>query len=168
VSQRLCCTGKGLLAADESEIDRKTLAKYNIANTEDNRRAYRECSSGQRDRDYISGVILFDEHSIRMPQMVRRFSGVERCRNHAGSSRSGHIEMPGSLMRSSRRDAKVLLPPQRIRADGCDVCKMASVITISAGGTPTDANLRQNAKISRRTRKPARKRGSYRSWSRKY
>jgi fructose-bisphosphate aldolase class I len=56
--------GKGLLAADESfgSIE-KRFAAINVESSEDNRRDYREMLLRTTDamRDYISGVILFDE-----------------------------------------------------------------------------------------------------------
>jgi fructose-bisphosphate aldolase class I len=56
--------GKGLLAADESfgSIE-KRFAAINVESTEENRRDYREMLLRTTDamRDYISGVILFDE-----------------------------------------------------------------------------------------------------------
>src|SRR4051812_12575845 len=54
---------KRILAADgSSNTIEKRFAKFNIENTEDNRRAYREMFFRTPDiGNYISGVILFDE-----------------------------------------------------------------------------------------------------------
>ena len=64
IAKRMMAPGKGLLAADESTgtIQRRFDA-IGVANTEDNRRAYRELlfRSGATLREYIGGVILFDE-----------------------------------------------------------------------------------------------------------
>jgi fructose-bisphosphate aldolase class I len=61
---RMLTPGKGLLAADESfgSIE-KRFAAINVESSEDNRRDYREMLLRTTDamRDYISGVILFDE-----------------------------------------------------------------------------------------------------------
>src|SRR5688572_31609243 len=63
IAQALVARGKGILAADEST---PTIAKrfepIGVASTEETRRAYREAlftTPGLR--DFISGVILFDE-----------------------------------------------------------------------------------------------------------
>jgi len=56
--------GKGLLAADESTgTIQKRFDKIGVANTEDNRRDYRELlfRTDTAMREHISGVILFDE-----------------------------------------------------------------------------------------------------------
>ena len=56
-------TGKGILAADESNTTAgKRLASINIENTEENRRLYRELFLGTEEiKQYLSGVILYDE-----------------------------------------------------------------------------------------------------------
>src|SRR5450631_2963126 len=56
--------GKGILAADESTgTIQKRFDAIGVANTEDNRRDYREMlfRAGKTMREHISGVILFDE-----------------------------------------------------------------------------------------------------------
>ena len=64
VAHNMVAPGKGILAADESS---GTIAKrfeaINVANTEDNRRDYRELlfRSTQAMKEHVSGVILFDE-----------------------------------------------------------------------------------------------------------
>ena len=56
--------GKGILAADESTATiGKRFADINLANEEENRRAYRDLlfSAPEELNTYISGVILYDE-----------------------------------------------------------------------------------------------------------
>src|SRR5436190_4715929 len=62
-AQALVAPGKGILAADESEPTiKKRFEKLGIANTEENRRAYRDMLfSTPGFSNFISGVILFDE-----------------------------------------------------------------------------------------------------------
>jgi fructose-bisphosphate aldolase class I len=62
-ARAICTPGHGILAADESTgTIGKKFAGYNIENTEDNRRAYRELLfTTEGLNKYISGVILFDE-----------------------------------------------------------------------------------------------------------
>lgn len=62
-AQALVAPGKGILAADESHPTiKKRFDKLGIANTEENRRAYREMLfSTPAISKHISGVILYDE-----------------------------------------------------------------------------------------------------------
>lgn len=70
---KLVADNKGILAADESfDTIGKRFAKYNIENTEENRRIYRELLFTTPDAEhFISGVIMFDE-------TIRQHSGDGR------------------------------------------------------------------------------------------
>ncbi len=63
IAKKMCARGKGILAADESTgTIAKRFKSINIENLEENRLSFRQSlfnSSGMR--DYIGGVILFDE-----------------------------------------------------------------------------------------------------------
>ena len=64
IAHRMVAPGKGILAADESTGSiEKRFASINIPNTEENRRDYREMLFSSREalKNYVSGVILFDE-----------------------------------------------------------------------------------------------------------
>jgi len=64
IAIRMVAPGKGILAADESTgTIQKRFDKIGVANTEDNRRDYRELlfRTEKAMREHISGVILFDE-----------------------------------------------------------------------------------------------------------
>lgn len=64
IAQKMVADGKGILAADESTgTIQKRFDAIGVENTEDNRRDYRELMfrTTPAMRDYISGVILFDE-----------------------------------------------------------------------------------------------------------
>jgi fructose-bisphosphate aldolase class I len=64
IAKKMVAPGKGLLAADESTgTIQKRFDKIGVANTEDNRRDYRELlfRTDTAMRAHISGVILFDE-----------------------------------------------------------------------------------------------------------
>ncbi|MFI5012292.1 MAG: class I fructose-bisphosphate aldolase [Hyphomicrobiales bacterium] len=64
VAQSMVVPGKGILAADESSgTIQKRFEAIGVANTEDNRRDYRELlfRSTQAMKQHVSGVILFDE-----------------------------------------------------------------------------------------------------------
>src|SRR5579871_5625610 len=64
IATKMVAKGKGILAADESTgTIQKRFDKIGVANTEDNRRDYRELlfRSQVAMKEHISGVILFDE-----------------------------------------------------------------------------------------------------------
>jgi fructose-bisphosphate aldolase, class I len=64
IATKMVAPGKGILAADESTATiQKRFDKIGVANTEDNRRDYRELlfRTDIAMRQHISGVILFDE-----------------------------------------------------------------------------------------------------------
>ena len=64
IANRMVAPGKGILAADESTgTIQKRFDAIGVENNHDNRRDYREClfRAGDALRDYIGGVILFEE-----------------------------------------------------------------------------------------------------------
>lgn len=63
IARQMVASHKGILAADESTPTiGKRLAKINVENTEENRRAYRELLfTAPKMGEYISGVIMYDE-----------------------------------------------------------------------------------------------------------
>ncbi len=64
IAQKMVAPGKGILAADESSgTIKKRFDSINVESTEENRRDYRETlfRSSEAMKNYISGVILFDE-----------------------------------------------------------------------------------------------------------
>src|SRR5690242_19794221 len=64
IANKMVAPGKGLLAADESTgTIQKRFDKIGVANTEENRRDYREMlfRTDKSMREHISGVILYDE-----------------------------------------------------------------------------------------------------------
>ncbi len=64
IARKMVAPGKGILAADESTgTIQKRFDKIGVANTEENRRDYRELlfRTGTAMREHIGGVILFDE-----------------------------------------------------------------------------------------------------------
>ena len=64
IAKKMVAPGKGILAADESTSTiQKRFDKIGVANTEENRRDYREMMfrTATAMKEHISGVILFDE-----------------------------------------------------------------------------------------------------------
>jgi fructose-bisphosphate aldolase class I len=77
-AQALMAPGKGILAADESHptIGRR-FEQYGIANTEENRRRYRQMLFSTKGiGEFISGVILFDETIRQAADDGRPFAGL--------------------------------------------------------------------------------------------
>ena len=64
IAIRMVAEGKGILAADESTgTIKKRFDSIKLDNTEENRRDYREMmfSADEAMKNYVSGVILYDE-----------------------------------------------------------------------------------------------------------
>jgi fructose-bisphosphate aldolase, class I len=63
IAKKICAKGQGILAADESSgTMKKRLTSVNVEDTEKNRLSFRETLfSSKAMKDYIGGVILFDE-----------------------------------------------------------------------------------------------------------
>src|SRR6266581_4257670 len=101
-ARTLLAPGKGLLAADESaNTIEKRFAKYNITNTEDNRRAYRELFFRTPGiGDYISGVILYDETARQRAKNGQPFLQVLQEQGILPGVKVdlGTIDMPGSTV----------------------------------------------------------------------
>ena len=79
IAIRMVAEGKGILAADESTgTIKKRFDSINVPNTEDNRRDYREMlfSAEEAMRNYVSGVILFDETLRQSAKDGRRFADM--------------------------------------------------------------------------------------------
>lgn len=79
IAKEMVKSGQGILAADESTgTIKKRFDTIGLENTEPNRQAYRELlfTSEEAMRDYISGVILFDETIRQSTKDGRRFVDV--------------------------------------------------------------------------------------------
>lgn len=150
IAQTLLAPGKGILAADESMgTIEKRFAKINLPSTEENRRAYRDMLfTAPGIGEYISGVIMFDETIRQNAEDGRSFVEVLNAEGVLPGIKVdlGTQDMEGSPEEkvtkgldglSERLDEYVKL--------GAKFAKWRAVITISEH-TPTDENLRQNAK----------------------
>jgi len=80
-TRHLSQAGKGILAADESMATiSKRFEALSIANSEDNRRAYRELLMGSPGlNQYIAGVILFEETLNQSTSQGQKFSDFLRA-----------------------------------------------------------------------------------------
>ncbi len=150
IAKAMVASGKGILAADESMgTVGKRFAGINLENNEDNRRAFREMLlTAPGEGQYISGVILFDETIRQKTSDGRSFVEVLQAEGILPGIKvdQGLVEMPGSPNEKLTKgldglDARL----KEYVSLGAKFCKWRSVITIGEG-TPTDANIRQNAK----------------------
>ena len=147
--EALLAPGKGILAADESfPTIEKRFKELGIANTEDNRRAYRELlftTPGLPEN--ISGVILFDEtirqstsRGVAMPALLADQGIVPGIKVDAGTT-----SLPGFP------GEKFTLGLDGLRERLAEYVKLGARFTkwravFSIGeGTPTEACIRANA-----------------------
>lgn len=148
-ARALVAPGKGILAADESHgTIEKRFQSIQIANTEDNRRAYRDMLfTAKGFGDHVSGVILFDE-TIHQ----KGLSGASFCDTLTKSGSIPGIKVDaGTVAMTGSPDEKITQGLDGLRERlakyrglGARFAKWRAVITI--GNTiPTLANLRENA-----------------------
>lgn len=147
VAKQMVASGKGILAADESmKTVGKRFASIELENTEDNRRAFREMLlTVPGENQYISGVILHDE-TIRQTtssgktfvELLQAAGILPGIKVDLGLVESGIEKLTTGL---EGLDARL----KEYVALGAKFCKWRSVITIGEG-TPTEENIRQNAK----------------------
>jgi len=147
IAKQMVAPGKGILAADESmKTVGKRFASIELENTEDNRRAFREMLlTVPGENQYISGVILHDE-TIRQTtsngktfvELLQAAGILPGIKVDLGLVESGSEKLTTGL---EGLDARL----KEYVALGAKFCKWRSVITIGEG-TPTEENIRQNAK----------------------
>ncbi len=149
IAKQMVAPGKGILAADESE---KTVGKrfssINLENNEPNRKAFREMLlTAPGEGEYISGVILHDETIRQSLADGRSFVSVLQSEGILPG-----IKVDLGLVDFGDKGEKITKGLEglgdRLKeyvALGAKFCKWRSVITIGEG-TPTDANIAQNAK----------------------
>jgi len=146
----MMATGKGLLAADESTgTIGKRFDQIGVANVEDNRRDYRELLFGATDamKNYVSGVILFDEtlrqsakDGTRFTDMLNATGSVPGIKVDAGAKpmalRAGEMNTNGLDGLSDRLSEYFEL--------GARFAKWRSVITIGEN-RPSWSCIKANA-----------------------
>lgn len=150
VAQAIVAPGKGILAADESTSTiGKRFKAVDVANTETNRRDYREMLfSTPGVADYISGVILYDE-TIRQKakdgtpfvDMLKKLGIIPGIKVDAGA-----VDMagfPGEKITEGLDglDARM----KEYYALGARFAKWRAVINIDGAGIPTQTCLKANA-----------------------
>ncbi len=104
IAQKMVSDGKGILAADESTSTiKKRFDAIGVESTEENRRDYRELlfRSDEAMKEYISGVILFDE---TLRQKAKDGTPLVSLIQQAGSIPASRWTPVPSPWRCSRRD----------------------------------------------------------------
>ncbi|MDE2463106.1 MAG: fructose-bisphosphate aldolase class I [Alphaproteobacteria bacterium] len=106
IATAMVARGKGILAADESTgTIKKRFDAIGVANTEDNRRDYRELlfRSEAAMHQYISGVILYDEtirqkakDGTRLVELIERAGSIPGIKVDAGAKPLAHC--PGETV----------------------------------------------------------------------
>ncbi len=85
IAKKMCAKGKGILAADESTgTIAKRFKSINVENTEENRLNFRQTLfSAEAMKNYIGGVILFDEtikqkttEGMSIPELISKSNSV--------------------------------------------------------------------------------------------
>ncbi len=149
IAKAMVAPGKGILAADESTATvGKRFAGINLENNEDNRRAFREMLlTAPGESQYIAGVILFDEtirqktasgkSFVEVLQSEGILPGIKVDQGLVDFGTEGEKLTKGLEGLAERLAEYVTL--------GAKFCKWRSVITIGSN-SPTDENIRQNAK----------------------
>ena len=96
IAKKMCQKGKGILAADESTgTIEKRFKTINVENTEINRVSFRETLfSSQAMKNYIGGVILFDEtirqkssEGIPIPELIKNNGAIPGIKVDKGAKK---------------------------------------------------------------------------------
>ncbi len=152
VAKAMVAPGKGILAADESTgTANKRFVPLNIAQTEENRRKYRDLLFTLPDfGTYFSGVILYDE-TIRQDGMRGKsfVQTLESAGAFPGIKLDTGVEhlalAPAEEKITSGLDGLAKRVEEYVKM-GAKFAKWRAVITIDEKtGLPTDACLRANA-----------------------
>ncbi len=168
----LVASGKGILAADESSgTIAKRFESIGLASTEDSRRDYREMlfRSDEAMKNYISGVILYDE-TIRqkakdgtpLVDLIRKSGAVPGIKVDAGAKPLAGFE--GETITEGLDGLRDRL--NEYYGFGARFAKWRAVISIS-DGLPTWGAVKQNAQALARYAALCRKQALCRSLSRK-
>lgn len=149
IAKAMVAKGKGLIAMDESAPTiAKRFKQFNIENTEENRRAYRDLILSTPDLNkYISGAILFDEtirqktkDGVPFPQYMQKLGIIPGIKVDAGAK--DHAGFPNEKVTEGLDGLRDRL--KEYYAMGARFAKWRAVITIGPG-TPTIGNLEANA-----------------------
>jgi fructose-bisphosphate aldolase class I len=148
-AQALVAPGKGILAADESHgTIEKRFKGISVANTEENRRDYREMLFRTKGAgEFVSGVILFDETIRQKAKDGTPFTKVLAAQGVIPGIKvdAGTVALPGSPNEKRTQGLDGLRERlTEYRGLGARFAKWRAVITIG-DRIPSSACLRDNA-----------------------
>jgi fructose-bisphosphate aldolase class I len=151
IAIRMVAEGKGILAADESTgTIKKRFDSIKVENTEDNRRDYREMlfGAGEAMKNYISGVILFDEtlrqkakDGTRLADMISAAGAVPGIKVDKGAM--DLAKHPGEKVTEGLDGLGARL--KEYHGLGARFAKWRAVITIGEDGRPSWNCVNANA-----------------------
>lgn len=151
IAIRMVAEGKGILAADESTSTiKKRFDSISVQSTEDLRRDYREMLFSAQDamRNYVSGVILFDE-TLRqktrdgrpLVDLITAAGAVPGIKVDAGAQPMAGF--PGELVTEGLDGLRARL--KEYYSLGARFAKWRAVITIGTDGRPSWNCIHANA-----------------------
>ncbi|WP_173933379.1 class I fructose-bisphosphate aldolase [Chelativorans sp. Marseille-P2723] len=150
IAARMVADGKGILAADESSgTIKKRFDTINVESSEGNRRDYREMlfSAEEAMRNYISGVILFDEtlrqkakDGTPLVEIIARSGAVPGIKVDAGAKPLAGF--PGETITEGLDGLRERLA--EYHSLGARFAKWRGVISIS-DNLPSSTAVKQNA-----------------------
>jgi fructose-bisphosphate aldolase class I len=151
VALAMVAPGKGLLAADESSgTIKKRFDAINVESTEENRRDYREMlfRSGEAMKQYISGVILYDEtiwqdakDGTPLVKIIERSGAIPGIKVDEGTQPLPNC--PGELITVGLDKLAERL--QKYYERGARFAKWRAVIDIDRDNIPTMTGIHANA-----------------------
>jgi fructose-bisphosphate aldolase class I len=151
IAIKMVAEGKGILAADESTgTIKKRFDSISVENTEENRRDYRELmfSSDEAMKNYVSGVILFDEtlrqkakNGTPLVDMIKAAGSVPGIKVDAGSHDLAGF--PGEKVTEGLDGLRGRL--KEYYGLGARFAKWRAVITIGDDGRPSWNCIHANA-----------------------
>jgi fructose-bisphosphate aldolase, class I len=153
VAVAMVAGGKGILAADESSSTiKKRFDVIGVESTFDNRRDYREFMfrTGEAMRDYISGVILFDE-TIRqdakdgtpLVKLIEQAGSIPGIKVDAGAKPMA--KFPGETLTEGMDGLRTRL--QEYRKMGARFAKWRAVIDIAGDKVPSFGAIHANCEL---------------------
>ncbi|XP_011198041.1 fructose-bisphosphate aldolase [Bactrocera dorsalis] len=151
IASAIVAPGKGILAADESPGSmEKRFSPYNLPNTEENRRQYRQLMfTTENLQDYISGVILHNETLYQKADNGKTFGDLLRHRGIIVGIKvdKGIVPLPGTLDEGTTEGLDDLYCRcGKYKRDGCDFAKWRCVLKIGKH-TPSYQAIMENTNI---------------------
>ncbi|XP_054740642.1 fructose-bisphosphate aldolase-like [Anastrepha obliqua] len=151
IANAIVAPGKGILAVDESPGSMaKKFSPYNLPNTEENRRIYRQLLfTTENLQEHISGAILHNETLYQKTDDGKTFGDLLRHRGIIVGIKvdKGIVPLPGSLDESTTEGLDDLYCRcGKYKRDGCDFAKWRCVLKIGKH-IPTYQAIMENTNV---------------------